>query len=404
MPTYSYVIRDASGQSLNGSSDAENDEILRKRLIEQGFEVVSIQQSKSAKKKSIAAGGIKKSELAVFCRQFSTMIDAGVSLVRCLTVLSEQARSPKLKAVLNEVRSEVEAGKYLSNALEKFPQAFDRLFIGLVRAGETGGVLEESLQRLSHFLEKEVELRRKVKSALTYPTIVLVFALLVVLLLMTFIIPQFMTLFNDLGIEEMPGPTRMLQVTSAFILNKWYIMIIGVVAFIIAFRAFVKTKFGRRSYDKFKLKIPVLGSLNHKVALARFSRTLATLLSSGVPILSAMETVAGTVANDILHDAIMAARARIREGDQIAEPLAASKMFPPMVTQMISVGQESGALDTMLSKVADFYEDEVDVAVASLTASIEPLLIVSLGFIVGFIVISLFLPLLSIINNLSGAQ
>lgn len=403
MPNFAYTVRDATGQIIAGNSEAENEEILRKRLIENSFTVVEIKQVKSSQKKVGGSRGIKKTDLAVMCRQFSTMIDAGVSLVRCLNVLAEQATNPRLKAILNDVKNEVEGGNTLSKALEKYPNAFDRLFIGLVNAGEVGGALEESLQRLSQFLEKDVELRRKVKSAMTYPTIIMVFATMVVLGLMTFVLPKFMVLFDDLGIKDLPGPTAVLQASSNFMVAKWYWVIVFGVIFFISVKLFVKTKVGRRVFDRLKLKAPVFGMLNHKVALARFARTLATLLSSGVGILQAMETVAGTVSNDIISDAILEARARIREGDKIGEPLARSGLFPPMVVQMIGIGEESGSLDPMLSKVADFYEDEVDAALASLTAAIEPVLIVGLGGVVGFIVISLFLPLVAVIQNLSGA-
>jgi len=402
MPNYAYTIRDATGAVIPGTSEAENDEILRKRLTEQGFTVVDIKQVRSTQKRVGGFGGVKKTDLAIMCRQFSTMIDAGVTLVRCLSVLSEQATSPKLKAILIDIQNEVEGGQTLTRAIEKYPHVFDRLFIGLVNAGEIGGALEESLQRLSQFLEKDVELRRKVKSAMTYPMIILGFAFMMVMFLMTVILPKFMVMFVDLGIKDLPGPTAILKGTSDFMVAKWYFMVIGIVGFIIVLKVALATKAGRRAFDHIKLKAPVFGKLNHKVAMARFARTLSTLLSSGVPILQAMETVAGTVSNDIISDALLEARARIREGDRIAEPLGKSKLFPPMVVQMISIGEESGSLDPMLSKVADFYEDEVEAALASLTSAIEPVLIISLGFIVGFIVISLFLPLIAVIQNLSG--
>ncbi len=232
--------------------------------------------------------------------------------------------------------------------------------------------------------------------------LIMCFALMVMIGLMTFILPKFMSLFTDLGIKELPAMTQMLKDTSEFMINKWYWMIIFVVVFVTSLRLFGRTKVGRRILDRIKLKAPVFGKLNHKVCLARFSRTLATLLASGVGILSAMETVAGTVSNDIISDAILSARASIREGERIGDPLARSKMFPPMVVQMISIGEESGALDPMLSKIADFYEDEVEAALDSLTSAIEPVLIIGLGFMVGFIVISLFLPLIAVIQNLSG--
>ena len=406
MATFAYTIKDAAGVLKKGTSDGENEAVVVRRLQEQGMSIVKIRATKAAKAKSAGGGfgGVKLTDLSIFCRQFSTMVDAGVSLVRCLTVLGEQTANPKLKRIIADIEQEVQSGQTLSKAMAKYPGVFSSLFLGLVRAGEVGGALEESLQRLSSFLEKDLQLRRKVKGAMTYPTIVLIVALTIVIGLVTFIVPQFLTLFVDLGMKksEMPATTAALMTFSHFLTSKWWICILVVVSFVFAFKLFSRTRVGRRVVDRIKLKAPVFGGLNHKVCLARFSRTLATLLSSGVPILSALETVAGTVANEIIGDAILEARARIREGDRIGDPLQKSKMFPPMVVQMISIGEESGSLDGMLTKVADFYEAEVDAALESLTAAIEPLMIVVLGGCVGFIVISMFMPLLSIITNLSG--
>lgn len=346
---------------------------------------------------------MKLSDLSMFCRQFSTMIDAGVSLVRCLNVLCEQTQNPKLRRVIANIEEDVQGGQTLSKSMGKYPSVFSNLFLGLVRAGEIGGALEDALQRLSSFLEKDMELKRKVKGAMTYPTIVMAVALIIVLGLVTFILPKFMQLFTDLGIKDMPAMTLALMAFSHFLTSKWYIMILIVVVSFIAFKMFTRTKVGVRLFDRLKLKAPVFGSLNHKVCLSRFSRTLSTLLVSGVPILQALETVAGTVSNEIIADAVLEARARIREGDRIGDPLRKSKLFPPMVVQMISIGEESGALDHMLTKIADFYESEVDAQLQSLTAAIEPLMIVFLGGAVGFIVIAMFMPLVSIINNLSGS-
>lgn len=415
MPAFTYTAKAADGKTLTGNSEASTPAELRQRLTEQGYTVQKVAPAKATKKAASKQSmnqptfldkfqKVKLSDLSIFCRQFSTMIDAGVSLVRCLDVLSDQSQSPKLRRIIADLRAEVEAGNMLSKAMAKYPSTFSNLFVGLIRAGEVGGVLEESLQRLSTFLEKDVELRRKVKSAMTYPILVSVVALGIVMFLTIYIVPQFLKMFIDLGLkaEDFPAMTMTLKVFSDFLVEKWYIMIISVVVFVIAFKMFTRTKFGRRVYDRFKLKVPVFGKLNHKVALARFSRTLSTLLTSGVPILQALETVAGTVSNEILSDAILDARARVREGDVISEPLRKSKMFPPMVVQMISIGQESGSLDTMLSKIADFYDGEVDAAIASLTAAIEPILIVFLGFTVGYIVIAMFLPLVGLIQGLSG--
>ncbi|MFM2222316.1 MAG: hypothetical protein RLZZ78_573 [Armatimonadota bacterium] len=414
MPAFTFTATASDGKSVTNTSEAVSISELRQRLSQQGYTVKEI---KPAKQKGLKADmsvpmpaflerfqKVKLTELSIFCRQFSTMIDAGVSLVRCLDVLGEQNSSPKLKKIILDLKLEVEAGNMLSKAMSKYPTVFSNLFVGLIRAGEVGGVLEESLQRLSTFLEKDVELRRKVKAALTYPVLVSVVALGIVMFLTIFIVPQFLKMFLDLGLkaEDFPAMTMSLKVFSDFMVYKFYYVAMIVAALWFACKLFGRTKVGHRFFDLLKLKVPVFGKLNHKVALARFSRTLATLLSSGVPILQALETVAGTVSNDVLSDAILDARARVREGDTISEPLYKSKMFPPMVIQMISIGQEAGSLDTMLSKIADFYDGEVDAAIASLTAAIEPLLIVFLGVTVGYIVIAMFLPLVGLIQGLSG--
>lgn len=412
MPVFQYTVKDASGKTQTRVSEAENQGLLARQLKEQGFTVTKIRQTKAKTTKPQAGGGpvvkgsVKLTELSIFCRQFSTMVDAGVSLVRCLAVLQEQATSVRLKRITADIQAEVEAGNSLSKAMSKYPRVFSNLFIGLVRAGEVGGVLEESLQRLSHFLEKDLELRRKVKSAMTYPAIVAFVAVAIVVGLVTFIVPKFIDLFKELGVKEFPAITVFLMNCSNFLTNgfptRQIIFAVAIVLFNIGFKLFTRTKFGKRLWDRFKLKVPVFGPLNHKIALARFSRTLGTLLVSGVPILQAMETVAGTVDNDILAEAIMHARARIREGDRIGDPLKKSGLFPPMVVQMISIGEESGALDAMLTKVAEFYEQEVDAALDSLTSAIEPVMIVFLGGVVCFIVIAMFMPMVAVIQSLSG--
>jgi type IV pilus assembly protein PilC len=404
MATFAYTVRDASGQTRSGTSEAENVDILRKRLQEQGFTVADIKQTKAQRKANAGAGWgrVGLADISVFCRQFSTMIDAGVSLVRSLDVLSQQTSNPKLRRIIIDISEQVESGQTLTKAMSKYPKTFSNLFIGLIHAGEVGGVLEESLQRLSTFLEKDMELRRKVKSAMTYPVIVVIFAVIIVLGLCTFVIPKFIELFKGLGMKTLPWSTQMLVDFSNFLKEKWWMGIIIVVCVYIAFKLFGSTRIGRRVLDRVKLKLPVFGKLNHKISLARFGRTLGTLLVSGVPILQAMETVAETVGNSLIADSIFEARNRIREGEQIKEPLERSGMFPPMVVHMISIGEESGSLDHMLTKVAEFYEQEVDAQLESLAAAIEPVLIVVLGVIVGFIVISMFMPMIAVISNLSG--
>ncbi|MFN7171753.1 MAG: type II secretion system F family protein [Fimbriimonadaceae bacterium] len=406
MPVYSYTLRDNLGGIQKGTAEAETEELLRQRFSEQGFTVTEIEVIRARSKKYRSPGRVSQKNLAVFCRQFSTMVDAGVSLVRCLDVLAQQTNDPKLKKILIDLGERVESGESLSKAMQRHPRTFDNLFIGLIRAGEVGGVLEESLQRLSQFLERNVELRRKVKSAMTYPALVLFFAIAIVGFLVFWFIPQWVEILKGLGIDEdtLPLPTKFLMDLSYTMVNNWYIYLGVIIVVIIAWKLFVSTRFGRRTWDRVKLKIPLFGKLHHRLCMTRFSRTMGTLLGSGVPILQAMETVSGTVGNTIMADAVLEARAKIREGDRIADPLERSRLFPPMVVHMIGVGEESGSLDFMLQKIAEFYESEVEAMLAQMTAALEPIMIVGLGFIVGFIVISLFLPLVDVIAKLSSGE
>jgi type IV pilus assembly protein PilC len=405
MPYFNYTIRDANGQTRSGKVEAPNAEELRKRLQAEGLQVLEVTEDRKAPR--VPAGGygrVKLSDLAIFARQFSTMLDAGVSLIRCLDVLQAQTNNARLRKILMDLSARVESGESLSRSMARHPKAFSQLIIGLIRAGEVGGVLEESLQRIAGFLEKDVELRRKIRSALTYPVIVLLAAIGIVIFLVSWLVPQFAQLFKELDIKELPAPTQFLVDLSALFTQRWYVVIIAVVAILIAYKLFVSTRVGRRVADRVKLRVPVFGPLHHKIVMARFSRTMGTLLASGVPILQAMETVAGVVGNSVVSDAVIESRARIREGEKIADPLQRSKMFPPMVVHMVSVGEESGSLDHMLNKIADFYENEVEMTIASLTAAIEPVMIVLLGVIVGFIVIAMFLPMIEVISNLSQQQ
>lgn len=406
MPVFSYTFKDATGGIQKGTADAESEEVLRRRFEEQGFIITEVQMIRAKSKRAKTYGKVRLGHLAVFCRQFSTMVDAGVSLVRCLDVLSAQTQDPKLKKILLDLGERVEGGESLSRAMQRHPRTFSNLFIGMIRAGEVGGVLEESLQRLSAFLEADVALRRKVKSALTYPVLVAILATGITLFLVYWFVPQWIDILYDLGMkkDDLPAPTQFLVTVSDLLVHRWWVLILSITFIIVAYKLFVSTRFGRRVADRVKLKIPVFGKLHHKICMARFSRTMGTLLTSGVPILQAMETVAGTVGNTIMSDAVLEARARIREGDRIGDPLEQSRLFPPMVVHMIGVGEESGSLDFMLQKIADFYEAEVEATLASLTAALEPIMIVSLGFVVGFIVISMFLPLVSVIANLSSGQ
>lgn len=409
MPTFEYVATDRTGKQVKGSQEAVSKEALIQQLREKGLMTKSVEEKKTqamVKKKTgrrFFGGKVSLRHLSIFCRQFATMINAGVSLVRCLDVLEQQTDSARLKEIIRDIETEVEGGATLSRSMAKFPLVFSNLATGLVRAGEVGGVLDETLERLATFLEKDMELRRKVKASMTYPVLVMVVAVGIVVFLVTFILPKFISLFRELGMtdDKFPLPTLILIRISNFMTSKWYIVLVILFATWFAIDRLKRTKTGKRYYDIIKLRVPVFGSLNHKICIARFARTLSTLLASGVPILQAMETVAGTVDNEIISDAILLSRASIREGDTIADPLANSKMFPPMVVQMITIGEETGQLDQMLEKVADFYEGEVDAALESLTSALEPVLIVFLGVVVGFIVISMFLPLIAIISELS---
>jgi type IV pilus assembly protein PilC len=405
MPSYAYVARDSRGAVHSGTREAESRDALVDQLRREGLTPGEVKAARRARAAGAGAGfafltRVKLSDLSIFCRQFSTMIDAGVSIVRCLTVLEDQTTNARLRYIIRDIREQVEEGQTLTASLERHPRVFSDLFVGLVHAGEVGGVLEENLQRLSTFLEKDLELRRKVVGAMIYPIVVVVFALSVVIALVTFVFPRFMQVFKDLEVTDFPKLTTMVMGFSDFLTHKWFWMIGGVIAFLVAWKMFARTKFGKRILDRVKLKIPMIGKLNHKIVLARFSRTLGTLLDSGVPILQAMETVAGTVANSVVGDAVMEARTRIREGDRIGDPLQKSKLFPPMVVHMITIGEESGSLDDMLGKVADFYESEVDAAIQGLTRIIEPILIIFLGVVVGLVVLSVFMPMVSLITQM----
>lgn len=333
------------------------------------------------------------------------MINAGVSLVRCLSVLEIQTTNKRLKETIRDVQNRVEAGETLSKAMQHHNTIFNNLFIGLVRAGEVGGVLDETLERLAGFLESDLKLKQKIKAAMTYPVLVMFVAFVIVTGLVVFIVPQFIAIFKDFDVK-MPLPTQILINISNFTTSKSgaIILVGGGFGSVFLWKKFVKTKFGKRLFDKYKMKIPIFGKLSHNIAVARFTRTLGTLLTSGVPILQAMETVAGAIDNETFTETIMKARARVREGDPIGDPLEKSGLFPPMVVQMITIGEETGALDAMLSKVADFYETEVETQLQSLAAALEPLMIVCLGFVVGFIVIAMFMPLIAIVSSLSGGS
>jgi len=407
MPVFVYEARDATGQLRRDTIEAPNVRAATQKLQESRYTVINIKEK--------AVGGsqtdvmawyqklrkVNEQALTVFSRQFATMINAGLAMVRCLDILSEQTEDKKLQQTLIQVRRDVEGGSTLSNALGKHPNIFSTLYISMVKAGEMGGVLDEVLERLANFMEKDFSLKKKVKSALTYPVVILVMALGIVFFLVTYILPTFVSLFEGMNLT-LPLPTKILMIITKSAKNPWIIfpaLGLGILGSF-ALNRYIQTPFGRKQYDLLRLNVPVFGLLNKKVSISRFCRTLGTLLSSGVPIMQALEIVGKASGNEIIALTVSKIRESIREGESIASPLGASGMFPPMVTQMVAVGEETGNLDAMLSKISDFYDTEVEYMLASLTSMLEPIMIVGMGGIVGFIVISVFLPLYQLIGTL----
>ncbi len=401
MATFKYSARDSSGRVVAGAIEAETEVMVIGKLQEMGFYVTSLE--KEAAKVDLRRGlqrlrrvGLR--ELTVFARQFATMVNAGLTMVRTLSILEQQTESAKLRQLVGEVRKDVEEGMTLSDAFGKHPETFSALLINMVRAGEVGGVLDDVLNRIAVFFEKDLSLRQKVRAAVTYPAAIFIFAIGVIMFLVFFILPQFIGFFEGLDLV-LPLPTRVLITFTRVVTGYWYI-IFGLMGLMLyALRMYVRTPSGRLGFDKFKLRVPIFGPLMRKVTISRFTRTLGTLITSGVPIMQALEVVAKAVENKVVAGAIENVRSSIREGESIALPMQASGLFPPMVVQMTSVGEETGTLDSMLTKVADFYDAEVETTLAQLTSIIEPLLIVFLGFVVGFIVLSFYMPLYQIITG-----
>ena len=387
---------------ISGTAEGDSPNAVATRLRQQGMIPVSITSTDtSGLKKEISIPGFKKKvkakDVAIMSRQFATMINSGLSLLRALNILSEQTENKELARVIGEVRSDVERGSSLSSALSKHPKAFSNLYVAMVRAGEAGGVLDSALLRLAETMEYQVALRQKIKSAMTYPVVVFVMVLLIVTAMLIFVVPMFEDLYKELG-GVLPLPTRILLAVSAAVVKFWYV-VAGVIA-LLAFglRRYVTTDKGRAQLDALKLKVPIFGPLFHKVALSRFSRTLAVLMRSGVPILQALEIVSETVGNKVVGKAILDVQQSVKEGESIAKPLESHSVFPPMVVQMLAVGEETGALDTMLEKIAEFYDQEVEASVEALTSLIEPVLIAVMGAAVGSMVVALYMPMFNIIN------
>jgi type IV pilus assembly protein PilC len=399
--TFTYRVRDRQGRMIGGTLEADSQGAVATRLRQMGYAPISIEAARSSALKAELrmpfGGRVKPKDLAVFSRQFATMINSGLSLLRALTILAEQTENTRLAATIGEVRSEVEKGTALSVALAQHPKVFNRLFVAMIRSGEVGGFLDQVLLRVAETLERDVALRSKIKSAMTYPVVVFAMVLMIVTAMLMFIVPMFKNLYASLG-GTLPLPTRILIGVSNVVKHGFPFVILGIVLVSFGFRRWVATPSGRYRMDAFKLRAPVFGTLFHKTALSRFSRTLATLLRSGVPILQALEIVSETVNNGVMSKAVRDVQDAVREGESLAVPLGKHAVFPAMVVQMLAVGEETGALDTMLSKVADFYDQEVEATVQALTSLIEPILIAVMGGAVGSMVIALYMPMFNIIN------
>jgi type IV pilus assembly protein PilC len=399
MASFEWKGRDRGGRAQSGVLVADNKEAVFAVLRRQQIVPIAVKE----KGKEIALPklrrGINEKSLAVFTRQFSVMIDAGLPLVQCLQILGEQQENKAFQRVILTVREDVEAGSSLANALKKHPQAFSELYVNMVAAGEAGGILDTVLQRLATYIEKAARLKAQVKSALIYPAAVIAIAILVVYIILWKVIPVFATLFISLG-AELPLPTRIVVALSRFIGRFWWAIIAAVVAAAFFVRQYYQTENGKMTIDRLMLRSPIIGLILRKIAVARFCRTLGTLLSAGVPVLEALDITARTSGNAVIEQAILQVRKAVEEGKTVAEPLKATEQFPPMVVQMISVGETTGAMDTMLAKIAEFYEEEVDLAVAGLMKLIEPVMIFFLGVVIGGIVISMYLPMFDLISKI----
>ncbi|MGD8371215.1 MAG: type II secretion system F family protein [Syntrophobacterales bacterium] len=403
MPAYIWKGVNRKGKKKKGEIEAESENFVRLTLRRQGIEPTKIKPKPKDLFENVKflQPRVTEKDIVVMTRQFATMIDAGLPLVQCLEILYSQQDNRTFKRILKEIKEDVEEGSTFADALKQHPEVFDDLFVNLVAAGEIGGILDIILNRLAAYIEKASKLKKRVKGAMTYPIVVMVIAVLVVAVILIFVIPVFQSMFADFG-KALPVPTQIVVAMSNFVKNNILYMIVALVLFIFAFRRFYRTEKGRALVDQLVLKAPVFGMLIRKVAVAKFTRTLGTMISSGVPILDSLEIVAATAGNKTIEEAIRETRQSISEGRTIAEPLADSEVFPSMVVQMISVGEATGALDTMLGKIADFYDDEVDAAVDALTAMLEPFMMVFLGGTIGGLVVSMYLPIFQMAGAVGG--
>jgi len=405
MATFAYVGRTKSGAVKKGELVAKSRDEAVDQLRKQSVVVTSLEEKTAKEGFSFKLGsGVSDKDLVVFTRQFGTMINAGLPLIQCLEILSTQSENAALRKSVGEIKVQVEGGSTFSDALRKHPKVFDDLYVNMVHAGEVGGLLDTILGRLSKYIEKAMKLKGQIKSAMVYPSAILGIAFIVIAVLMIFVIPVFEKMFKDMsgGKMALPGPTQLVIDMSNFAQSSWYVILGGVILAAVAFKKYYATASGKYQIDRLLLKLPVFGDLARKASVAKFTRTLGTLITSGVPLLDALTICAKTSGNKIIEEALVNARVSISGGKTISEPLAKSQVFPKMVTHMIAVGESTGALDAMLGKIADFYEDEVDQAVASLTALLEPMMMVFLGVVIGFIVVAMYLPIFTMAQAISS--
>ncbi len=393
MPVFVWEGRIKGDQVRKGEMEAETEQEVRANLARQGITPTKVKRKPKDLFENVAflQPKVKQEDIIIFCRQFSTMIDAGLPIIQCLDILQAQQENVTFKKMLKDIKVSVETGQTLAEALKKYPDQFDNLFVNMVAAGESGGILDVILRRLSAYMEKAAKLKRQVKGAMTYPLVTLGIAVLVVAVILVFVIPVFEEMFADFG-KALPVPTQVVVNMSRFVKSKILYIIVACILFSIAFRRFYKTEKGRALVDDLILKLPVVGILIRKIAVARFTRTMGTMLASGVAILEALDIVAKTAGNKTIENAVYKVRSGIAEGQTIADPLSETGVFPPMVVSMIAVGESTGAIDAMMEKIADFYEEEVDQAVENLTALIEPFMLVFLGVTIGGLVVSMYLP------------
>ena len=394
MPTFSYTARTAQGERRSATLEAATRDEAIAQLRRLRLAVVTLEEV--ARRRT--TGRVAMRDIVIFTRQFSTMINAGLPIVQALDILAKQTENPVLQAVTRQVVFDVESGRTVAEALAKHPNAFSELYVNMVAAGEAGGILDTILLRLATFLEKNDALLRKVRSAMIYPAVILSIAVGAVAILLVFVIPTFQEMFTSVG-AALPLPTRLVIALSAFLQGFWWVVLGGIAALGVAGRRAYATPKGRRAIDRMLLAVPIVGDLLRKSAVSRFTRTLGTLISSGVSILDGLEITAKTAGNRVVADAILASRTSIAGGDTIAAPLARSRVFPPMVISMIAVGEQTGGLDEMLRKIADFYDDEVDTAVSGLLALVEPVMVVGLGILVGGMVVAMYLPIFDLIST-----